>query len=244
MDTSTHLTPDDAPEQEKDAKASFEALLGEVQGLKPVFVGIVDFCRKAKKPAEVDECYEKLTEFNACTFSSVRVRALLEEAGALEYIEPKTPNAADGAADTTAGLVDAAASQPDATAGQPDADDDEYYEITTRPEGVWKATEAGLAVIDGLDPLADLLALLDEEPELASGYEQVLEALLQGPKTISDLQELVVLNSFDSRDRRSAPYLIKQLEERGAVEFRGGWAILPAGEELLSSLVSTGEKAR
>jgi len=216
----------------KDPKAGLPAeqriatLFEEVGGLKPVFVGTVDFCRDQRRADEVNARFAELTEFNACTFSPVRVRALLEEAGALRYVEPET---------TEKTAVKAAA--PDANAA--DAPTDQVYQITKRPEGWWIATSEGLAVLDAMNPVNDLTELFDEDPELAPAYCTVLEALLAEPRSVQALAQLTEANQTMRERHLYAPYLLKKLEERGAVEYRGAWTLLEPGEQILAAHVGT-----
>ena len=202
------------PKEGLPAPERIATLLAEVQGLKPVFTGILDFCREERRAAEVDERFAELTAYNFCTFSPVRVRALLEEAGALRYVEPETPE-----------------EQP-----EPQAEpDDGTYTITKRPEGWWLTTEDGRAALDAADPLADLDRLFANEPDLEPEYLKVLEALLSEPRSVADLTQLVEGDAPMRERRLFAPYLLKKLEERGAIEYRGAWTILDAGEQALAA---------
>ena len=205
-----------APESEQGVDA-IEKLIADVQGLKPVFVGIVDFCRKQRRASEVNARFDELTAYNTSTMSPERVRMLLEEAGALAYIEGEPIPAPEG--------------------DDADEQQDECYRIVERTEGSWRATEAGLAYVDAIDPDSQLDALFAEEPELACEYEKVLEALLSGPLPIVELSELVDGDEAMRAAGKFAPYLVKKLEERGGIEFRGAWAISAAGENALARLV-------
>lgn len=212
-----------------------ETLLEEVQGLKPVFTGVVDFCRESRLPNEVDERFKELTEYSYCVLSPVRVRAMLEEAGALLYEEPedRAEFAVDGSSDASGAAASAAGPEVDGDdAGfEPDGD---YLSVTERPVGRWLATEEGLAVVDAINPYADLLVLLREEPECLPVYRTVLEALAESPQSIGALGEAVNEDPVMKAKHRLAPYLIKRLEEAGAVEFRGAWTLTEAGRTVLS----------
>lgn len=196
-------------------------LLEEVQGLRPVFVGTVDFCREPKRGAEVDVRYAELTEYNFCTFSAVRVRAMLEEAGALEYLEPETEEGESQ-------------SQPALDAAHGD-DDGDYYEITERPEGWWAATEAGIAVVDSFDPYADLMRLLEAEPEFEPEYRKVLDALSKEPASLDSLDALVRDDEPMVANRRYVSFILKKLEDCGIAEFRGDWTLTEQGVEACKS---------
>lgn len=198
-------------------------LLAEVQGLRPIFVGTIDFCREPKRGAEVDALYDELTEYNFCTFSAVRVRAMLEESGALEYVEPEEDSRASDAAapvEETAG-ADASAS----------SEEGEYYEITERPEGWWVATEAGIAVVDSFDPLGELMKLLEAEPEFESEYRKVLEAICDEPLPLDALDALVRDDEPMKANRRYVSFILKKLEDRDIAEFKGGWTLTKRGVE-------------
>lgn len=201
---------------EPDSEKDFEKLLEEVQGLKPVFVGIVDFCREPKSPSEVDARYEELTEFNQCVFSSVRVRAMLEEVGALRYDEPKAEEEC----------------VPELAEGQ---NGEEALVVTERPEGVWVSTESGIDTIDSFDPQKELEELFGLEPDFLCEYRKVLVSLAEKPMTINELGDLVNDDEPMKSSHRFAPFLIKRLESCGAVEFRGKWTILDEGRKILEN---------
>lgn len=221
----------DAPLSSKDRLAR---LLADVQGLKPVFVGTIEFCRSKRRPAEVDECYEDLTEYNFCNFSPVRMRALLEEAGALCYIEDE-----GAVADQAGRSVTADADAP--LADEQDAEGD-YYEIAVRPEGWWQATEEGLAVIDSVDPVGDALQMIGAEPEYEGAYRLLLQALAEGGKSLDALQESIEGDAAIASGRRYVSALIKRLEENAIVEFKGTWRLLPAGYDLLAGMIEAGAR--
>lgn len=202
-----------AAKQEIPAEERIAKLLEEVQGLRPIFVGTIDFCREQKRGAEVDARYDELTEYNFCTFSAVRVRAMLEEAGALVYVEPEVEDSASDASQENAPV------------------DDEYYEITERPEGWWLATEAGVAVIDSFDPLGDLMKLLEAEPEFEPEYRKVLEAIAKEPTSLDALDALVRDDEPMVANRRFVSFILKKLEDCDIAEFKGGWTLTKQGVE-------------
>lgn len=215
-------TPNESDAKDSDAVMSVQesicALLDEVQGLRPVFEGIVNFCRTERRPAEVDEKYAQLTEFNVCTFSPIRVRAMLEEVGALVYIEP------DQSDDAQENLLEAEAVFVDG----------ECYEIATRPEGRWLATQAGLEVVDARSPMAEVSEMLRLEPEFAPEFKKIIEALVEGPKSITELEQLVEQDELMLASHRYASFLVKRLESCGVIGFCGKWTLLEPGCRVLS----------
>lgn len=211
---------------EPSAKEKTRRLLEEVQGLKPVFIGIIDFCRERRRAEECDERYRELTEFNFCTFSPVRVRAMLEEAGALVYVEPEA-DAKDSESTVNIEAEDRGV-------------DEECYEITERPEGWWLATEDGLAVIDAIDPIGDLNDLLGFESEFRWEYIKLMQNISETPMSIGELQELLQNDAPMVEHRRYAAALVKRLEDRGIAEFRGKWTLTDNGRKALELLVQAG----
>lgn len=205
-----------------------EALLEEAQGLKPVFVGVVDYCREPRFPGEVDERFKELTEYNYSVLSPVRVRAMLEEAGALSYEEPKGDERAEDGQDGQAANAET-------------SDDGGYLSVTERPVGQWQATEEGLAVVDAIDPHADAASLLQAEPEFLPAYRTVLEALAEAPRSIGALGDAVNDDPAMKAKHRLAPFLVKRLEEAGAVEFRGSWTLTETGRAVLAELPADDE---
>lgn len=202
-------------QEHKPPTKDLEELLVRVQGLRPVFEETIAFCREPRRGAEVDEKHRELTEFNYSTFSPVSIRAMLEEAGALEYIEDENAEA------------------PEVGPVQED-EEGEFYTIAPKPEGFWVATAKGLEAIDSRDRKQETRDLMNREHTFADAYIEVLRLLEESPKTIGEIDEIVCEDAAMKAQRRRGAALVKRLEECRAVEFRGKWEITDTGRAVLA----------
>lgn len=216
-------TSDLAKSKSDDFVSSFERFLRDVQGLKPLFIGTVGFCRTPKKPAEVDDLYERLTEYNDSVFSAVRVRAMLEELGALAYLEPEADEVATSDEDLSAG-----ADREDPQEGE------DFLEVTVRPEGTWQATQEALDYVDGLDPSAQLRRVMEQDPRFVPIFHKTLAVLGSEPCSIGQLEEIIGEEEIMQQAQRAASSIIKKLEDCAAVEFRGKWVLTEMGRTMLA----------
>jgi hypothetical protein len=208
-----------------DFVSSFEQLLCDVQGLRPLFIATVDFCRIPRKAAEVDDLYNQLTEYNHSVFSAVRVRALLEEVDALAYIEPES--------DANRANIDGACVSADSQDGG--EGEEGFLEVTVRPEGMWLATQKALEYTSRIDPFVQLRQVIrKEEPRFAAIFRRVLAALESQPSSIDDLDEILSDEPIMQQSPRSASHYVKKLEECGAVEYRGQWVLTEVGRKMLA----------
>lgn len=192
------------------------AFLEESGALRPLYEGVIEYCAKPRTPGEVDALYGRLTEHNICTFSPVRVRAMLEEAGALAYIVDE----AGAAAESDTGV-------------EPPQPDEPLYEIAVPEEGLWRSTPAALSAVEARDKVGDTVFAMEAGGGLsAAGFIAVLVALEEGAKAIDDLESMMD-RAFAGQRQNSAAYFVHKLEESGAVSFEGKWALTDSGREAL-----------
>ncbi|MBR3258026.1 MAG: hypothetical protein IKF96_03460 [Eggerthellaceae bacterium] len=200
------------------APEDLDTLLEEVGGLRPVFEGTIDFCREPRRGSEVDAKHAELTEYNFCTFTPVGVRAMLQAVGALQYIPDEEAEAA--------------------MEELPEITEDGYYTIQPKPEGFWVATEDALRAIDSKNRVAEVRQLLDVEERFVPVYTEALQLLADSPRTINELNDRLNDREIMVSEFRFASALVKRLEERRAVEFRGKWEITDTGRQVLAELLA------
>jgi hypothetical protein len=105
----------------------------------------------------------------------------------------------------------------------------------------FKTTEAGLAVVEKLNPRVRLEELLGVVPEYYDTYLEVLEFLQQKHST-AEIDTLlrgrpVLLVQRDPGDRPiQSSVFIDMLERAGGIAWEEGWYVTPEGRELLASL--------
>jgi hypothetical protein len=250
---------EDAPvadEPELSCEERIRRLLDSIPAQRRVMLEIIDFCRKPRPHAEVDDFTLELQKAHVSLYTPIVLRQHMEKAGALVYVEQRGEDAggtdgvgaADGADDNAGvvGLVEAA-SVSVAEGGADgffvveggDLDEDlpqiEYLEVTRRPEGLWVSTPAACAFYDSLDYASELQNVLDAEPEYTEIFVRILEYCAETARTKSQLNDLVDDDPIlVGPPRRYSGYFIDQLDKCNALEWRtGGWICTGVGREFV-----------
>jgi hypothetical protein len=187
-------------------------LIKKMPGRRKVLLGIMEFCRKPQSPTAVDEFTDGLQKSNYSVYTPVVLRHLLEEAGALEYLE--APEAAN-------------ANPADAV------DEDGYLVVTKRPEGTWVTTAAGIAVLDSLNPQQELLDLLERDSTYLEIYRRILSYCAEEPRSKKQLDDLVDNDPLVQSPRRYSGYFVDKLEACDALEWAQKWSTTDIGKEVL-----------
>jgi hypothetical protein len=192
------------------------ALIKGMPGRKKILLGIIEYCREPRSPGEVDAYTEELQEHNYSVYTPIILRKLLEEAGAIEYLEGEA-----------AGLP----AEPEPVT-ETDGDE-EFLVVTQRPEGKWLATAAGLATVEAEDPYKALEDLLVDDKAYLEIYMRILRFCQEQPRTKKEIDDIVDDDPLVQKPRRYSGYFVDKLEVRSALEWKGNWNTTQVGLDIL-----------
>jgi hypothetical protein len=105
----------------------------------------------------------------------------------------------------------------------------------------YKTTEAGLVIVDEMNPKHRLMELLEIVPEHYDTYIEVLE-FLEEPRGFAKVDSLlrgrnVLMVGRDQLDQPMQPSVfVDRLERAGGIFWDEGWMITPEGKELLETI--------
>jgi len=201
-------------EDSRTPRQKFEDLIDVMKPQKNILLGLIDACREPQTAAAVDERLKELTQYQYCVFDGVELRRLLQEAEALEYLEPNSEELA-AEAQTEVG-----------------EDGQEYLVIQKRQEGRWQAAPAALEVVDEQDANGDFHRLLAKEPRYLDIYKTILD-YCRLPRTIKEIDALVNESPLLQEPRRYGGYFIERLEKNGGLAWKGNWVSTALGVSLL-----------
>ncbi|MDR1422425.1 MAG: hypothetical protein LBI64_06135 [Coriobacteriales bacterium] len=211
-------------------------LLASLPNQKDLLLKIIGYCREARSPGEVDAFTVELQKTNKSVYTPVILRKLLEDSGALVYEEPELSASAPGAAEARQANTPVPEMESDVaaamSAGLPD-DEQLYLVVEKRVEGTWLSTAAALGILDALDPITDLRALLAAEEKYSEIYLRILRYCAEEPRTKPELNALVDDDPLLQSPRRYSGAFIERLNENGALEWKPRWATTAAGLKLL-----------
>jgi hypothetical protein len=216
---STNGQSQDLPPSER-----ISSLFASMPSLEPVLFGIIEFCREPRSGGSVNERTADLTLHRYSIYSSVTLRKLLEQAGALEYLAPSPDESAQKIVKEklTDGIEDYEL---------------EYLEITEASEGLWIATEAGLEVVNAHNPQDALRQLLDDDKLLLDVYEKILTFCSQeGGRNISQIDALVADDPRLQHPRKYGGYFVERLEAVEALLYKGTWVTSELGLSVLDNV--------
>ena len=187
------------------AQERFRDLLTETPGQRRVMLALVDYCREPKTGAEMDARTDELLRYGFSVFSPVVFRELLEEAGAIRYVQldakgnevevaagdsdaqpvesgDRNGVSADGVWDAATGatasehaLADAATLSSEQYFDGQETVELEFLEVAEERPGLWVATPEGLEVVDEQDDAGEIRKLLAAEPQYLDIYHQILD---------------------------------------------------------------------
>jgi hypothetical protein len=226
------------PEPTRSPEECIADLLSSLPAQKAVLLGIIGYCREARGPADVDAFTLELQKTNRSVYTPVVLRKLLEDNGALVYVEAEdAPSDTDEAKREQAGTdnsdaIDSAAEAADSSS----SDEPQYLVVTKRSEGTWVSTAAALGILDAIDPMSNLRALLSEEEEYTEIYLRILKYCAGAPRSKSELNDLVDDDPLLQKPRRYSGFFIDRLSESGALEWKPRWATTSVGMALLGEL--------
>lgn len=110
-----------------------------------------------------------------------------------------------------------------------------FLEIEETKPGLWVATEAGCAAVDGIDDVSATRELLEKEPRYLDIYHQILDFCAQEEygRSSKEIDNLVNDSPLLQEPRRYSGYFVSRLERQGALEWRSGWCVTDAGREII-----------
>lgn len=209
-----------------------EEMFEKMRSHKRVFLQLIDYCREPKSASDMDARTEELTAHAFSVYSPVVIRELLEGAGAIEYLKSEKERARDAA--------EAAGEEPlgeRASESYFDGTEEvelEYLEIGEVQQGLWAATADGLAVVDEQDDLGESRDLLAQEPHYLDIYHQILDYCSDARgRTVKEIDRLVNDSPLLKEPRRYSGYFVSRLEQKGSLEWRGGWYTTDIGRTVL-----------
>lgn len=103
----------------------------------------------------------------------------------------------------------------------------------------YETTEAGLAVRELFSPARKLTALLDDEPDRADLYQELLD-YLQEKKSFAQIEVLIrgrdeLITTARDGVKLQPSLFVDKLEAAGVIAYDGGWQITSEGKELLKT---------
>jgi hypothetical protein len=202
-------------------------LLSSLPAQKKILLALIDFCRSARSPQEVDEFTQAMQKTNRSVYTPVMLRQLLEEAGALIYQQDEQANEETVAVEPLT---------------QQDGSETEYLVVQTSAQGNWLSTPEALVLYDALDPLSNLKTILGQDNEYLEIYRRILEFCADEPRSKIELNVLVDDDPLLQQPRRYSGYFIDRLNEYDALAWMPLWKTTDIGlKVLVECALSEGE---
>lgn len=205
-------------------------LLERVGAQKQTFLAIIDCCREERRADDIDKHIAPLLEYRKSVYTPDVMRSLLVKCGALSYVEgDKQPGQNESPAeDAENGAIPA--SQRDVV---PAFDGSVGLVLPERPEDAWIATPEAVAYLDGLDPMADLAGMLEDDARYTGIYQRILAFCTEG-RSASEIANLVDDDPLLEKPRRLSGYFVGKLEDAGALVWKGRWQTTETGKALIN----------
>ncbi len=211
--------------EDKDAQhEALAKLMDRMSTRRDILLGILDHCREPREVSEVDAYVAELQAHNASVYDGASLGAQLEAAGGLEIVDTE----AEGDA-TDAGA------QPEGSEPQVEVVDGvEYLRPAKHSPTLWRTTEAGLELLAGFDPAAELRDLLEGDEAYLDIYLRVLDLCAdEGGTSTAALSSAVDKDPLVQSPRLFAQHFTERLEKAGAVKWDGSWKITEVGRAYL-----------
>lgn len=200
--------------------------------MHPHRMTLLGMLKAAKHPVSterMDTVVKDLVHSKFNVYTAANLCTMLEKAGALARV------AEDGAP------YGEAKREPEIVV----IDGEEYYKPTDPLPVFWLTTDAGQMMVAEDNPIGRMRDLLENEPDLAGIYKQIL-ILGKDGATISTLSEKVDANPLISKPRRFfVQHFVEGLERCEAMEWRARrWTTTPVGDAILDMLLADVEPAQ
>ena len=234
-----------------------EKLLKGIPGQQFRILACVQAC--AQEPVELAQIIDEVDAnypLMGSVYSTGRLVQLLEEAGAIDRIEPEDESQEEETeVEAEAAFADevddeGAADEADAdgVAAEGTADDEpvrpldylevdpgvEYVEVELARPCTFVATQAGLDAVEARTGMEHMQELLDAEPQYISVYKRVLTmcSVPEG-RMVQEVNAVIDPDPICSQPRRFSTYFLRKLEMIGAVRFVDTWQTTPYGNKAL-----------
>ncbi|WP_304426177.1 hypothetical protein [uncultured Adlercreutzia sp.] len=206
--------PDKRPASERIASA-----VQNLPGQRAVVLAVLNACREQCEDDAVAAVVAEAQRNSRSVYGPQALCSILERAGALSHVDGDGNPYRNEEVEPVRVVEDGV----------------EYLQAAEPPVSYWVATEEGLAFADADDPLARTLALLDEQARYAPIYQYLLGACAGGAATKA-LSAWVDSHELTQEPRLYVAHFLHELEESGALEWRGAWTTTDTGEEVLARL--------
>ncbi|MDR2721730.1 MAG: hypothetical protein LBB35_02535 [Coriobacteriaceae bacterium] len=233
---------------------TIERLVNTMPGTRGLLFGIMEFCREAQEPAEIDSYVTEQLQYYPSVHSPVEFRSFLEKAGALDFLPTETKDSdaeasenaeapetnegddavnADDVSDTTdaSDTADAVEEKKYAT----DFPVDEEGFLIPAPErlGLWQTSEQGKAYLASVDYQKRFEELLQVDQSLSGIYYEILELCSDEPQSIDDLNSKLKTSLETLNSKKYAGFFVERLENYDALKWEKKWKTTEVGKELL-----------
>ena len=214
-----YVTPE--VEDTRPAEERIESLIEGLPGRRDILLAIMAGCEEPKSDEEVTDIVNEAQRDNHSVFSALTLCGLLEKAGGLchvlengepfveEELEPET-------------LVD--------------EDGYTYIQAAEVPASYWQTTEEGKAYVEADDPVGRSLAVFAENEKYLPVYKYLLEVCSGNGAPTKLLQEHVDSHELVQDPRYYVQHFLKQLEDSGALVWKGAWVTTDSGAAALENL--------
>lgn len=213
------LLPADEAIDNRPAAERIASAVENLPGQRAAVLAVLNLCRERSDDEAVAVVVGEAQRHNKSVYGPGALCSILERAGALAHVDEN---------------------------GDPYQDDDiepevvvedgvEYIQAAEPPLSCWIATEEGLAFAAADDPASRTSALLDDQAAYLPIYRYLLEACQNGAATKA-LASVVDAHELVQEPRLYVAHFLHQLEESGALEWRGSWTTTDAGRAVLAAL--------
>ena len=209
-------------EEARDVRPASERIASAVQNLpgqRAVVLAVLNACRERCEDDAVAAVVAEAQRNSRSVYGPQALCSILERAGALSHVDVDGNPYRNEDVEPVRVVEDGV----------------EYLQAAEPPASYWVVTEEGRAFADEDDPTARTLALLDKQARYEPIYQYLLTACADGAST-KMLSAWVDSHDLTQEPRLYVAHFLHELEESGALEWRGAWTTTEAGEEILARL--------
>lgn len=208
------------PEYAGSAQEAVYSLIDHNPGRRKVLLAIIDMCRDGLPASQVTERVNALQKDNRSVFAPMTLCRMLERAGALILDMPETAEEVEDVENNVG-----------------------YLEIKEDVDPVWYASAEGLEAYEALTQGAAFRDIvLDKDSVYIEVYRAVMEAVADGGRSKTQIEELVDAFPIVHNPRRFGGHFIDMLERTDAIEWKDrAWRITDLGRCMLAEMDRTDE---